>query len=1038
MKKHFVLLITVLYLVSTVFISCKDAINDDTSKETLPTGKISGKVIFSNAEENQNDGIIISLDKSDGLRTIAVNKAETSRNIVNSARSLIATEMTLNDGTYSFENLSPGVYTVYASSSFSKEKAVSTNVVVRSAETTTVETLNLTATGNISGTITLDNSTTGNIGFLVFVAGTSYMAMTDDSGNFTISDVPAGTGYQVVATKKGIIHLLNSSVTVVAKNTVKLQNNNFTNAELDTTGKDGTSIVWLGSFDSSDEIDNPKYMNAYFNMTDGCSYIFDGEKWTLLAKSGVYGDSSLKNLAIGAILSTEKPTNQSVVIAINATKSDLAKIGYVYSSNNLNWTNANSVLGSTDFVPITLGSDGKYKIIASENGYYTIAAKDSDGYVVFTEEKITNIDKIAPAIVSGLSAKYDKNTKSITVNWTNPTDSDFDYVSLTYTKGGTLVVSNKHIVGNTYSLENVEIDGEEYVFTVHAVDKAGNISGNTETSIIPAEGISVQSIELSRYHLAYDDPDQTITAIARISNAELIKEDTIVKFQIKDSEGNVTNTIATLNDSSGIVTATITAPYSSNNSTSSGETYKVFCKIGDETADTTHTARFNVSAASSLSGINQSLNGSSYCSLYKAQIALADVTASSIGIVTIQGYNLDLTNPSIQLYDSTGVAYYASPVLVDISSVKWTATNGFNSQTLSTEIPVPMVDDTYSVKVLFDGIVQADDSITLQVYDTPKFTSFTIPNVSITKENNIVTARIIGKNFDTPDVDLGNFNATCSAKTSIVASTSFTRISDSVLNVTFTIPETVGDYTVTVSYGLNSVNGTLIAKDFSSYHVGDVLLSDGTIIPYDIDNFSFTDEQKKKAVGILYSFDEYGIALGWLGLYNSAGGTNSGYYQWAPNGTTSDKIIFTDIICTPSDTGNGAASSATFTGDTDGSNNWAYICSVDPAGTANTAANYPAFNYVNNYATTFALTGEYATDWYMPSLAELCYIFRNRGVLNTVLDALETIQLKSDSYWSSSLDGSGCEGAWVVCFSDNIVDGSTLNYYGYVCCIRAF
>ncbi len=51
-------------------------------------------------------------------------------------------------------------------------------------------------------------------------------------------------------------------------------------------GIDGTPIIWLGSFASADEIKNPQPLNAYYNTTDGCSYIYDGTKWTLLAKSG--------------------------------------------------------------------------------------------------------------------------------------------------------------------------------------------------------------------------------------------------------------------------------------------------------------------------------------------------------------------------------------------------------------------------------------------------------------------------------------------------------------------------------------------------------------------------------------------------------------------------------------------------------------------------------------------------------------------------------------------------------------------------------
>ena len=225
------------------------------------------------------------------------------------------------DGSYTFEGLQAGTYTVYAASSYSSERAVCTNVVVRATETTVADVLKLTATGSITGTVTIDGNASGNTGFLVFVAGTSYMAMTDNAGNYVISGVPAGKGYQVVATKNGVIHNLSSSVTVTANGSATMANNNFTSTELDTNGKDGAdgkdgingtdgkdgidgtdgkdgidgiSMVWLGEFDSADEIENPKYLNAYFNKTDGCSYIYTGTKWTLLARSGANGTQGEK------------------------------------------------------------------------------------------------------------------------------------------------------------------------------------------------------------------------------------------------------------------------------------------------------------------------------------------------------------------------------------------------------------------------------------------------------------------------------------------------------------------------------------------------------------------------------------------------------------------------------------------------------------------------------------------------------------------------------------------------------------------------
>ena len=51
-------------------------------------------------------------------------------------------------------------------------------------------------------------------------------------------------------------------------------------------GKDGISIIWRGSFTSADDIENPELMNAYYNTSNGCSYIYDGTTWNLLAKSG--------------------------------------------------------------------------------------------------------------------------------------------------------------------------------------------------------------------------------------------------------------------------------------------------------------------------------------------------------------------------------------------------------------------------------------------------------------------------------------------------------------------------------------------------------------------------------------------------------------------------------------------------------------------------------------------------------------------------------------------------------------------------------
>ena len=354
MKKNFgnFVLSLCVVMISVILFSCKFNEETKTVTEKTVSGSITGKVIYSNLTEEKHGGILVTLDKTDGLRTEAVNDISAGRSIESSERSLAGTVTTSSDGSYTFNNLAPGTYTVYATSTYSNTKAVCPNIVVRAGETTDAEELSLTATGSIAGTITIDEASSGNMGFVVFVAGTSYLAITDDAGKYMINDIPAGNSYMVVATKDGVIHLLSTSVSVGANETTTVAPNIFTSTELkeavkgekgdkgdagdpgekgdkgdpgdpgqqgdkgdpgdpgekgepgdpgaDGTngenGKDGLSIVWLGAFDSEADIKKPEALNAYFNKTDGCSYIYNGKEWTLLASAGAKGEPGEQGL----------------------------------------------------------------------------------------------------------------------------------------------------------------------------------------------------------------------------------------------------------------------------------------------------------------------------------------------------------------------------------------------------------------------------------------------------------------------------------------------------------------------------------------------------------------------------------------------------------------------------------------------------------------------------------------------------------------------------------------------------------------------
>ena len=250
----------------------------DNKDDVVTTGKIVGKATYTNTANHA--GIQVTLVSSDGI--VAYDSQISSRSRSNVA--VMKNVVTSESGEYSFEKVKEGVYTIYASSDDSTEKAVLTNVVVQANKVVTAADLNLTATGSISGKVTLDGKENGNLGILVFVASTSYMSMTDDSGNFTIFDIPAGADYQIVI-MKGDYCTIWSKVSVEAGKENKLGDKNITSQNSDDKNY---SFIWQGS--SATPPANPEKYWAYFNTTDGSSYIYDGEKWTLLAQAGKDGE----------------------------------------------------------------------------------------------------------------------------------------------------------------------------------------------------------------------------------------------------------------------------------------------------------------------------------------------------------------------------------------------------------------------------------------------------------------------------------------------------------------------------------------------------------------------------------------------------------------------------------------------------------------------------------------------------------------------------------------------------------------------------
>jgi len=218
---------------------------------------------------------------------------------------------------------------------------------------------------------------------------------------------------------------------------------------------------------------------------------------------------------------------------------------------------------------------------------------------------------------------------------------------------------------------------------------------------------------------------------------------------------------------------------------------------------------------------------------------------------------------------------------------------------------------------------------------------------------------------------------------------------------------------------------------YTNYKAGTIVLKDGTFVlqekytsinnsnpPIAILIGSKNSQGKNLAIGL------HNKNLAWANSSSSGGGYNT---------------KFEKIICTPSESGMGAADKATFTGDTDGSDNWSEICKADTNAATN-AENYPAFKWINEYRTK---TG--AHNWYLPSIAELCKIYKNREIINTSLKKIYELDnaaadngLGTGWYWSSSQTHDAISSAWYLNFSNGEIRKDGKSNQHNVCCIAAF
>ena len=374
-------------------------------------------------------------------------------------------------------------------------------------------------------------------------------------------------------------------------------------------------------------------------------------------------------------------------------------------------------------------------------------------------------------------------------------------------------------------------------------------------------------------------------------------------------------------------------------------------------------------------------------------------------IITVVDGNAVLTWMNPADADFVGVQISMSPaegILSNPISLKSNITS-FSVKGLKSDVTYVFTIKTYDNKFNYSYGVEKIIVIDTSDKIVPVITSVSIP-IAGEGYTGELPVTIMGQNL------LGN-EITCSDE----SFRNVTVLNNTKATATIRCSGIVGEKSITVTSGTSSANGTLkVINAEKCFSVGDVLLTDGTFINVENIQYGLSDEQRIKAFGVIASAPYGGGTGNAVGLKMS-----SSSLTWAPSGTTGCDTNFEEIQVSKS----GSASSGyVFTGDLDGSDNWEYIRSIDPEGTQYDASYYPVFSFANIYGITAGLTGTaYEEGWYIPSIAELYDVYKNKDTIHASFAAIGESTIGTGLYWSSSQCSSVSNYAYELNFSDGDV-----------------
>ena len=747
------------------------------------------------------------------------------------------------------------------------------------------------------------------------------------------------------------------------------------------------------------------------NLTNGIKYAFtvksidtSGNKSkgvTVMITPSIIEKSPL---AITLTPNTTEKTKDDVVVKVNVeidSASEIKKIAYKEGTI----VDIATVLNGTDITETK-------EIIAVANTTYTVAIADTAGRRELAFISIENIDKTAPNVVDGVVSTYSRETKKITLTWTNPIDDDFAGAVITYGKTEsrevTTITCKKTETSTT--IENIEPDNSEYTIIIKAKDDIGNLSA-AQTAIVIAKGVTgansfsvgdilfTDGTRIKAEDVKYGVPDSQIDkAFAVIVSIDSFDGATGKAIGLKKgsgrwapegSTGYKTNFMGIQSDYS----ISSSGEYIFTEDLDGSDNWDYICSIDPEGTANAAT-NYPIFNFANTYGTTAGLTGTDYengwyvpsiAELYNVFINKKVVQTS---LHTVDGFTISTNyySSSSQHFSNYNNAYRVY----------------FGSGT---------VDDTGKNSSLNVFVLQAFNAEQFNNYEvttTPRITNVSIPTVGEGYTGELPVT-IIGENL--------KGHAITSDEASF---TNVKTISNTKATATITYDGTVSDITVTCAR--SSANATIeVVTTDKCYEVGDIILKDGSKV-----SVNDVKSSNSSPIGVIASV-LYGGGVGKaIGLQKS-----STSVKWAPDGSTGYKTNFVGI---QAEVSGSISSGYTFAGDLDGSDNWEYVRSVDPEGCGYASTNYPVFNYANNYVRTGTIYGK---GWYVPSIAELYDVYLNREVVQISLTAAGGFDLGTSYYWSSSQNPSYDDSVYQVYFSNGSVSRFLKTETDYVFVLQA-